>query len=186
MVALNPPVCDFGWPAPSFDLPGTDGRRHTLASVAGPRGLLVVFMCNHCPFVKAIIHRLIRDARDLAAQGVATVAIMSNDTVAYPDDAFPQMVRWAEELDFPFPYLYDETQAVARAYGAVCTPDFFGFNADLALQYRGRLDASGRDPSPSDTRRELFDAMSLVASTGRGPESQTPSIGCSIKWRSGV
>ncbi len=183
MVALNPPVCDFGWRAPAFELPGTDGRLHSLASLAGPRGLLVIFMCNHCPFVKAVIDRVVRDARELATLGVGSVAIMSNDTLAYPEDSFDAMRRWAKELDFPFPYLHDESQAVARAYGAVCTPDFFGFNAALELQYRGRLDASGRDPAPPGARRELFEAMRLIATTGEGPREQVPSIGCSIKWR---
>ena len=182
MVALNPPVCDFGLPAVDFDLPGTDGKRHTLASCRGPNGLLVMFICNHCPFVKAIIDRLIRDCRELAEQGIGCVAIMSNDIAAYPDDAPDNMKRWAEELAFPFPYLYDETQSVARAYRAVCTPDFFGYNADLQLQYRGRLDASGRNPAPPDARRELFEAMSEIARSGKGPAEQIASIGCSIKW----
>ena len=167
MVALNPPVCDFGWPAPVSISPAPTAAAIPSLRSPAPRiagGLHV----QSLPFVKAIIHRLIRDARDLAAQGVATVAIMSNDTVAYPDDAFPQMVRWAEELDFPFPYLYDETQAVARPTGP-SAPDFFGFNADLRSPVPGASRCPGRDPSPSDTRRELFDAMSLVASTGWGP-----------------
>ena len=137
MVALNPPVCDFGRPASPFDLPGTDGQRHTLESCRGTNGLLVMFICNHCPFVKAIIDRLIRDCRELAEHGIGCVAIMSNDVAAYPDDAPANMQRWAEELAFPFPYLHDATQAVAKAYGAVCTPDFFGYNAQLQLQYRG-------------------------------------------------
>lgn len=183
MVALNPPVCDFGLPAIDFDLPGTDGKRHTLASCRGPNGLLVMFICNHCPFVKAIIDRLIRDCRELAEHGIGCVAIMSNDVAAYPDDSPEQMRRWAGELDFPFPYLYDETQAVAKAYGAVCTPDFFGYNADLALQYRGRLDASSRNPGPLDAPRELFSALLAIAHTGEGPREQMASIGCSIKWR---
>lgn len=183
MVALNPPVCDFGWPAPAFDLLGVDGRRHNLDSVRGPNGLLVVFICNHCPFVKAVIDRLVRDCRELRTLGVGSAAIMSNDTVAYPEDSFANMVRWAQELDFPFPYVYDESQAVARAYGAVCTPDYFGFNADLQLQYRGRLDASGRLPAPADAPRELFEALRQIARSGAGPDRQTPSIGCSIKWR---
>uniref|UniRef100_Q47A15 Thioredoxin domain-containing protein n=1 Tax=Dechloromonas aromatica (strain RCB) TaxID=159087 RepID=Q47A15_DECAR len=182
MVALNPPVCDFGQPAVDFDLPGTDGRRHTLANCRGPKGLLVMFICNHCPYVKAIIDRLIRDCRELASHGIGCVAIMSNDVTAYPDDAPENMKRWAEELAFPFPYLYDETQSVARAYGAVCTPDFFGYNSQLELQYRGRLDASGRAAAPADARRELFEAMSDIARSGRGPSQQTASIGCSIKW----
>ncbi|MDP2882557.1 MAG: thioredoxin family protein [Azonexus sp.] len=182
MVALNPPVCDFGQPAIDFDLPGVDGKRHTLSSCRGPNGLLVMFICNHCPSVKAIIDRLIRDCRELARHGIGCVAIMSNDVTAYPEDSPESMARWATELAFPFPYLYDETQAVARAYGAVCTPDFFGYNAQLELQYRGRLDASGRNPGPADARRELHDAMREVAHSGNGPREQIASIGCSIKW----
>lgn len=183
MAALNPPVCDFGWSAPDFSLPGTDGRLHSLASARGPRGLLLMFICNHCPYVQAILDRLLRDCRALAAEGVGCIAVMSNDTVAYPDDSFERMQALARELAFPFPYVYDESQAVARAYGAVCTPDFFGFNAELKLQYRGRLDASGRQPGPADARRELYEAMLLVARTGQGPREQQASIGCSIKWR---
>ncbi|MGE5470078.1 MAG: thioredoxin family protein [Bacteroidota bacterium] len=184
MAALNPPVCDFGRPAIDFDLPGSDGQRHSLASCCGPNGLLVMFICNHCPYVQAIIDRLIRDCRELAGLGIGCVAIMSNDVAAYPADAPDNMRRWAEELAFPFPYLYDESQAVARAYGAVCTPDFFGYNAGLELQYRGRLDASGRQPGAADARRELFEAMRQIADSGRGPLEQQASIGCSIKWKS--
>ena len=183
MVALNPPVCDFGLPAVDFDLPGTDGRRHTLADCRGPNGLLVMFICNHCPFVKAVSDRIVRDCRELATLGVGSVAIMSNDAAAYPEDSFDNMVLLAQRLDFPFPYLHDETQAVARAYGAVCTPDFFGYNSKLELQYRGRLDASGRNPAPPDAPRELFAAMRRIAETGQGPCEQSASIGCSIKWR---
>ena len=183
MVALNPPVCDFGLPAVDFDLPGTDGRRHTLADCRGPNGLLVMFICNHCPFVKAVSDRIVRDCRELAALGVGSVAIMSNDVAVYPEDSFENMGQLARTRDFPFPYLFDETQAVARTYGAVCTPDFFGYNASLELQYRGRLDASGRNPAPPDAPRELFAAMRLIAETGLGPREQTASIGCSIKWR---
>jgi peroxiredoxin len=183
MAALNPPACDFGLPAIDFDLPGTDGKRHTLASCRGPHGLLVMFICNHCPYVQAIIDRLIRDCRELTKLGIGCVAIMSNDVAAYPDDAPQHMQRWAEELAFPFPYLYDESQDVARAYGAVCTPDFFGYNARLELQYRGRLDASGRNPGPADARRELFAALRQIAAGARGPDEQQASIGCSIKWK---
>ena len=183
MVALNPPVCEFGLAAVNFDLPGTDGRRHTLADCRGPNGLLVMFICNHCPFVKAVIDRIVRDCRELAALGVGSVAIMSNDVAVYPEDSFENMALLAQRLDFPFLYLHDETQSVARAYGAVCTPDFFGYNASLELQYRGRLDASGRNPAPPDAPRELFAAMRLIAETGLGPREQTASIGCSIKWR---
>ncbi len=183
MVALNPPLCNVDWPAPDFSLVATDGRRYSLADLRGPKGLLVMFLCNHCPYVKAVIDRLLRDCRELKKFGIGSVAIMSNDTQAYPEDSFDNMQRWATELSFPFPYLLDETQAVARAYGAVCTPDFFGFNRHLHLQYRGRLDASGRNPGPPDAPRELFNALCQIAQTEKGPVQQTPSIGCSIKWR---
>jgi peroxiredoxin len=183
MVALNPPICDFGRAAPNFDLPGTDGLHHTLASCRGAKGLLVIFMCNHCPFVKAVIDRIVRDTRELAKHGIGSVAIMSNDVTVYPEDDPKIMRQWAQEMNFPFPYLYDETQSVAHAFGAVCTPDYFGYNADLKLQYRGRLDASGRNPAALDAPRELFAAMLAIAQSGNGPALQTPSIGCSIKWK---
>ncbi len=186
MVALNPPVCDFGQPAIDFELTGTDGHRHTLADCRGPNGLLVMFICNHCPYVQAIIDRLIRDCRELQTLGIGCVAIMSNDVSAYPADDLPHMTTWARQLDFPFPYLFDASQTVARAYGAVCTPDFFGYNRDLQLQYRGRLDASGKNPAPPDARRELFEAMQGVASQGLGPALQHASIGCSIKWKNDI
>lgn len=183
MVKTTTPVCDFGLPAPAFDLPGTDGRRHALASARGPKGLLVMFICNHCPYVQAILPRLLRDTRALAAEGIGSIAIMANDPTDYPEDSWDNMVRVARELDFPFPYVLDESQEVARAFGAVCTPDFFGYNADLQLQYRGRLDASTKDAAPPDARRELFEAMREVAISGRGPAQQVPSMGCSIKWK---
>ncbi len=182
-MAVETPICNFGEKAKPFRLLGTDGKWYTLEGVRGPRGTLIVFMCNHCPYVKAVIDRLIRDARELRELGVHTAAICSNDAVAYPEDSFENMKRWAEEKNFPFPYLWDETQEVAKAYGAVCTPDFFGYNADLELQYRGRLDSSGRHPAPADVRRELFEAMKMIAETGRGPKEQIPSMGCSIKWK---
>ena len=183
MAALNPPVCDFGWIAPDFALPGVDGNTHTLASVRGEKGTLVMFICNHCPYVQAIIDRLIRDCRELQTLGIGCVAIMSNDTEAYPEDSFPKMQAWAAALEFPFPYVFDAQQDVAQAYGAVCTPDFFGLNAQGQLQYRGRLDASGRQAAAPDVPRELFLAMQEIAATGLGPRQQTPSIGCSIKWK---
>ena len=182
-MAATAHAIDRGAAAPDFDLPATDGSRWTLARAAGPAGLLVVFICNHCPYVLAIVDRLVRDAAALQALGVGVVAISSNDPVAYPEDSFERMGEFARRHAFGFPYLYDESQAVARAFGAVCTPDFFGYNAALQLQYRGRLDASGRLPAAPDTRRELLEAMTQVARTGRGPDEQTPSIGCSIKWR---
>ena len=176
-------ICDFGWKAPHFQLPATDGRTYSLEDVRGPRGTLIIFKCNHCPYVKAIVDRLVRDAAALQKAGIGVAAICSNDAVNYPEDAFDKMAEFAKLYGFTFPYLHDESQEVARAYDAVCTPDFFGFDADLGLQYRGRLDASGRDPAPADARRDLHEAMMLVAETGQGPREQYASIGCSIKWK---
>lgn len=182
-MAETTPLCNFGWKAPDFRLQGTDGRLYTLSDVKGAKGTLVMFICNHCPYVQAVMDRIVRDAKELAALGVASVAISSNDAESYPEDSFEYMREEARRHQLPFPYLYDETQDVARAYGAVCTPDFFGFNARLELQYRGRLDASGRQPAAPDAPRELFEAMRRIAETGRGPRDQTPSMGCSIKWK---
>lgn len=182
-MAVHTPVCDFGWPAPDFSLPGVDGRSWSLADVRGPRATLIVFICNHCPYVKAVIDRLVRDAHALMDAGVGVAAISANDPVTYPDDSFENMALFAARHGFRFPYLFDGSQQVARAYDAVCTPDFFGFDADLGLQYRGRLDSSGKQPAAPDARRELFEAMMQVAETGRGPQEQTPSMGCSIKWK---
>jgi peroxiredoxin len=182
-MAEHTPICDFGWKAPSFTLPGVDGKTYSLESLRGKNGTLVMFICNHCPYVKAVTARIVRDVGELKGLGVSAVAISSNDAISYPDDSFDNMKRFATERGFNFPYLYDESQGVARAYDAVCTPDFFGFNDKLELQYRGRIDASGRDPSPPGARRELFEAMKLIAETGQGPRDQTASIGCSIKWK---
>lgn len=183
MVSLQTPVCEFGEKAVDFTLPGVDEQEWTLGKCAGERGLLIMFISNHCPYVKAIRKKLVRDTRELMALGINSVAIMPNDTVAYPDDSAVNMLLISKEFDFPFPYLLDETQEVARAYGAVCTPDFFGYNADMELQYRGRLDAAGPKSDDDTQVRELFEAMKQVAETGRGPEQQIPSMGCSIKWR---
>lgn len=182
MVATATSVCNFGWHAADFDLRGVDGKRHTPESVRGPNGLLVMFICNHCPYVKAVLDRIVRDCGELALHGIGSVAIMSNDPAEYAEDSFENMQRVARECKFPFPYLFDETQHVARTYGAVCTPDFFGFNAKLELQYRGRLDESRTTPVPN-ARRDLFEAMVAVARTGQGPKDQIASVGCSIKWR---
>ena len=183
MAAVNPPVCDFGWKAVNFALSDTEGKRWTLESLRGPDGLLVMFICNHCPYVVSVIDRLCRDMKEVQALGFGVAAIMSNDIATYPDDAPEKMKTLAREHGFTFPYLFDETQAVARAYGAACTPDFFGFNRDLELQYRGRLDSSGRAPATPETRRELVDAMRQIATTGKGPQNQVASIGCSLKWK---
>ena len=182
-MAAVPPVCEFGWKARDFSLPATDGKTYSLENVAGPNGLVVAFICNHCPYVLAVIDRIVRDARELADHGVGFAAICSNDAEAYPADSFEKMVEMAEEKGFPFPYLHDADQTVARAYGAACTPDFFGFNGDHELQYRGRLDASRSSAGPVDLRRDLFEAMVQVARTGEGPRDQVASMGCSIKWK---
>ena len=183
MVATETKICDFGWKAVDFDLPGVDGKRHSLASARGPNGLLVMFICNHCPYVKAVLDRIVRDCTELAGEGIGSIAVMSNDPAAYAEDSFDNMKRVARERKFPFPYVMDETQAVAKAYDAQCTPDFYGFNAELELQYRGRLDASRTSPVPN-ARRDLYEAMLQVARTGQGPKDQIASIGCSIKWKS--
>jgi len=182
MAATSKPA-ELGMHAPEFRLPGVDGHNWSIHECAGDHGLLVVFICNHCPYVKAAIERIVRDARELDEYGIGVVAINSNDTNAYPEDSFENMRHFAKTHDFPFPYLYDETQDVARAYGAACTPDFFGFNRTLQLQYRGRLDSSRKEAAPPNAPRELFEAMKLIAKTGQGPAEQIPSIGCSIKWR---
>ena len=184
MALTETPVCEFGIPAPDFSLPGIDGKNWSLQDCRGEKGTLVMFICNHCPYVKAIQQRLVRDTRELLDYGIKSVAIMSNDPADYPEDSPENMKKVARQFDYPFPYLFDETQDVARAYGAVCTPDFFGYNADLALQYRGRLDASRTEPA-TDGRRDLFEAMQQVAETGKGPVDQIASMGCSIKWRKG-
>ncbi|MGZ8945009.1 MAG: thioredoxin family protein [Methylococcaceae bacterium] len=183
MAALETPICDFGKKAPDFELPGVDGRIWSLRRCMGEKGLLVMFICNHCPYVKAVHERIIRDTRELKAFGVESVAIMSNDFIEYPDDSFENMRRIAKQFSYSFPYLLDETQQIAKDYGAVCTPDFFGYNADFELQYRGRLDATRKETAPTGTIRELFEAMKFIAQTGKGPEQQIPSIGCSIKWK---
>jgi len=183
MVSLETPVCDFDLPAIDFSLPATDDKIWTLDDCRGENGLLVMFICNHCPYVKSILDRLVRDTNELKQLGINTVAIMSNDVADYEEDSFDNMNLVAQKNDFSFPYLLDETQQTAQAYGAVCTPDFFGYNKDLQLQYRGRFDASKKQAAALDARRDLFEAMKQVARTGHGPKQQIPSMGCSIKWR---
>ncbi|MBK8457608.1 MAG: thioredoxin family protein [Phyllobacteriaceae bacterium] len=185
-MAAIPPVCDFGWKPKDAVLPGVDGGIHTVLGQAGPKGLVVAFICNHCPYVKAVIKRIVRDAGDLKKAGIGFVAISSNDAAAYPEDSFPNMRKFAEAHGFTFPYLYDADQRVAKAFAAACTPDFFGFNAKMELQYRGRLDASNKEEGPADARRDLYEAMLQVAETGEGPRDQIASIGCSIKWKEGA
>jgi peroxiredoxin len=175
----------LGARALDFRLPATDGRTYALKDVAGATGTVVVFICNHCPYVKAVIGRLVADARLLMGEGVGFAAVCSNDAASYPEDSFARMGEFARKHDFPFPYLHDESQAVARAYGAVCTPDFFGFDRDLKLKYRGRLDEGRTTPPPPNARRELVEAMRAIVAGGSAPANQTPSIGCSIKWKVG-
>ncbi|MCP4933499.1 MAG: thioredoxin family protein [bacterium] len=181
-MSVKTPICDFGWSAPEFSLPATDGKTYTLEDLKGENGLLIMFICNHCPYVKSVIDRIVRDAIELQGLGIHTVAICANDANDYPEDSFENMAVFAKQHGFSFPYLHDDSQAIAKAYKAVCTPDFFGFDKDLRLQYRGRLDASRKDAVP-DAKRDLFDAMSEVAKTGKGPQEQIPSMGCSIKWK---
>ncbi len=182
MALLDTPICDFGRPAEAFSLSDPDGETHTLSSVMGPNGLLVAFLCNHCPYVQAIADRLAEDTAALKAIGVHTVAIMSNDIAIVPTDGPPFMKAFAARHGWEFPYLFDEDQSVGQVYGAVCTPDFFGYNAQAKLQYRGRLDDASMGNSAGRTR-ELVAAMTQVAQTGEGPQDQKPSMGCSIKWR---
>jgi len=183
MVSLETPVCEFGLPVVDFSLPGIDGKIWTPDNARGDNGLLVMFICNHCPYVKSIRDRLVRDTRELMSHGINSVAIMSNDPSEYEEDSFDNMKQVAAEFDFPFPYVIDESQQVAKNYGAVCTPDFFGYNSAMQLQYRGRLDASRKQAAAVDVKRDLFDAMMQVAQTGKGPVQQVPSMGCSIKWK---
>ena len=180
---LDTPLCDFGWQAPDFNLADPDGKSYVLADVMGEKGLLIAFICNHCPYVKAIIDRLVADAKALQSEGVGVVAIMPNDYQNVPADSPANMKQFSTENGFSFPYLIDETQSIAKAYKAVCTPDFFGFNPDAALQYRGRLDDIRMNETTDSRKAELLDAMRQIASTGKGPQRQTPSMGCSIKWR---
>jgi peroxiredoxin len=183
MVSLETPVCEFDKDIIDFSLPGVDGKLWTPELCRGDAGLLVMFICNHCPYVQSIRERIVRDARELTELGMNCVAIMSNDPAEYEEDSFENMKKIAAEYEFPFPYLFDETQEIARTYGAVCTPDFFGYNREMKLQYRGRLDASRKETAQDDVKRDLFDAMKQVVETGQGPREQIPSMGCSIKWK---
>lgn len=181
-MAVETPICNFGWIAPDFTLTATDGRIWSRDQLCGPRGLLVMFLCNHCPYVQAVIDRIVRDVAEAKTLGFGAVGVMSNDTDAYPEDGFDRMAAFAAQHRFNFPYLIDPDQSVARAYDAVCTPDFFAFDSHLGLQYRGRLDASRKEALPN-ARRDLVEALRQISLTGQGPREQWPSLGCSIKWR---
>ena len=180
---IQTPICDFGQKAHDFKLKSTEGKILSLADVKGEKGTLIMFICNHCPYVLAVLDRIVRDARDLKDLGIGVAAISANDVNAYPQDSFENMILLAKDYDFDFPYLYDESQETAKAFDAVCTPDFFGFNKKDELQYRGRLDASRKESGPVDLRRDLYESMKLIVETGEGPREQVPSMGCSIKWK---
>ena len=182
MVALETPICDFGWKAPKFELSGIDNKKYSYSQICGKNGTLIMFICNHCPYVKSAIHRIVEDCKILQENDVGTIAIMSNDVEDYPEDSFENMKKFSEDNSFSFPYVYDETQDIGKKYDAVCTPDFFGFNNQNELQYRGRLEASQKELIPG-TPKELLEAMLQIAKTGQGPRKQIPSIGCSIKWK---
>jgi peroxiredoxin len=187
MASLQPPGAELGALCPDFALPDPTGRAWSLKELRGKNGLLVAFICNHCPYVKSMIDRFVADAKVLQNAGIGVVAIMSNDIAAYPADAPEHMVTFARDHGFPFPYLVDETQAVAESFEAICTPDFFGFDRYLTLKYRGRLDAGRKDPPPADSPRELLDAMLAIAQNPHEePGPQHPSMGCSIKWKEGA
>ncbi|WP_210547208.1 thioredoxin family protein [Rhodoferax sp. PAMC 29310] len=179
---LDTPICDFGWKAPDFTLKDPDGRSFTLSENLGEKGLLIMFICNHCPYVQAVASRLASDTQTLMAEGIRVAAVMSNDYHRVPADSPSNMKRFVAQHGFEFPYLVDEDQAIGKAFGAVCTPEFFGLNSDGELQYRGRLD-DVRMGSTSQREPELLNAMRQIALTGKGPERQTASMGCSIKWR---
>lgn len=182
MALTYTPEAQMGSTCPSFKLPATTGEERSPENSRGPKGLLVMFICNHCPYVKAIEDRLITLHHDLHSLGYGIVAISSNDVIAHPEDSFEEMGRLAREKNYPFPYLYDESQDVARAFGAVCTPDFFLYDTEMKLAYRGRLDNAWKDPARVQ-RRELFEAATAIASGQGAPTEQIPSMGCSMKWR---
>ena len=181
-MAAIPPVCDFNQDARAFKLKGVDEKMYQFDDIKGSKGTLIMFICNHCPYVIAVLDRIVRDANELIELGVGVVAICSNDSKTHPDDSYENMKIFSKKNSFSFPYLHDEDQSVAKAYEAVCTPDFFGYNSDDKLQYRGRLDASRKEAGPADLKRDLFDAMVQISNTGIGPVDQVPSMGCSIKW----
>jgi len=184
MALVSPTQITFDIPAVNFRLPATDGRTYSLDDVAGEKGTVIVFICNHCPYVKAVIDRLVADARALMQEGIGFALICSNDAENYPEDSFDNMKQFAKAHEFPFPYLHNEAQSVARAYAAVCTPDLFGYGPDRKLKYRGRLDDGRTTSPPAGARRDLVEAMRAIAATNQAPADQTPSMGCSIKWKS--
>ena len=182
MVLTKTPICNFGEKAHNFNLIGVDGKSYSLEECSGKNGTLIMFICNHCPYVKAIIKEIVRDTDSLKNLGINSVAIMSNDTKNYPEDSFEKMKEFSKNNVFKFPYLIDETQEIAKKFGAVCTPDFFGYNSNLELQYRGRM-RELKDLRPIGSgKSDLFSAMKLISESGKGPKEQIPSMGCNIKW----
>jgi peroxiredoxin len=182
MPPLKTPTCDFGNNAKYFQLKSTINEIVSLNNIKGESGTLIMFICNHCPYVKAVIKEVVEDCKNLEKFGIKSVAISSNNVVKYPEDSFKNMIKFSEEHKFTFPYLFDETQSIAKSYNAVCTPDFFGFNANLKLQYRGRVRELKNLKPVRAGDSDLFNAMKQIAETGKGPEEQIPSVGCSIKW----
>ena len=180
---VNTPELEIGKMAQDFNLLSVDDRKYTLQSLKGDKGTVIVFICNHCPYVIAIAERLSFEAKELKKSKINTIAIMSNDANQYPEDSFENMVFFAKKYAFDFPYLHDESQQIAKNYGAVCTPDIFGFNSNLILQYRGRLDSGVINSKDKNIKRELFEAMNIIKSDGIGPTEQFNSFGCSIKWK---
>jgi len=180
---LQTPICDFGKKAIPFKLKSTEGNFVSLDQVRGKNGTLIMFICNHCPYVKAITKDIVEDCNEFKKKGINSIAISSNDTVNYPEDSFENMIEFAKKNKFNFPYLIDETQEIAKAYDAVCTPDFFGYNKNLELQYRGRSRELKKLMPVRNGKSDLFKAMVQIAETNNGPKSQTPSAGCSIKWK---
>ncbi len=182
MVLTKTPICNFGEKPHSFELKDVSEKTYNFKDLVGEKGTLIMFICNHCPYVKAVIKDIVYDADKLKNLSINTVAVMSNDTKNYPDDSFENMIKFSKINKFNFPYLFDETQEIAKRYGAVCTPDFFGYNGNLELQYRGRI-RELKDLKPVSTgESDLFNAMKMIAETGRGPQKQIPSMGCNIKW----
>ena len=182
MTLTETPICNFGEKAKNFDLISTDNKKISLNDVKGKNGTLVMFICNHCPYVKAIIKNIVEDVKYLETLNIKSVAIMSNDVKNYPEDSFENMIAFSKLNNFSFPYLFDETQKIAKDYGAVCTPDFFGYNSNLDLQYRGRIRELKNLKPVIKGDSDLMTAMKLIAESGKGPKKQIPSMGCNIKW----
>ena len=180
---IQTPICDFGQKAHDFELKSTDNKVLSLNDVKGENGTLIMFICNHCPYVKAVTKDIVEDCKKLKDIGINSVAICANDAENYPEDSFENMIEFAIKNQFNFPYLVDETQEIAKTYDAVCTPDFFGYNKNLELQYRGRLRELKNLIPVREGESDLLKAMKQIAETGKGPENQTPSAGCSIKWK---